>query len=85
MCPSYMATREEKHSTRGRAPLLWELMQGGLLKKVGRTKQFREVLDLCRSCKACKTEYPVNVDTAIWKSEFLAHHYEKSAILEKRR
>jgi Fe-S oxidoreductase len=40
MCPSYMATREEKHSTRGRAHLLWELMQGGLLKKVGRTKQF---------------------------------------------
>jgi FAD/FMN-containing dehydrogenase/Fe-S oxidoreductase len=76
MCPSYMATREEKHSTRGRAHLLWELMQGNVMRDGWRNKEVREALDLCLSCKACKTECPVNVDMATWKSEFLAHHYE---------
>jgi FAD/FMN-containing dehydrogenase/Fe-S oxidoreductase len=76
MCPSYMATREEKHSTRGRAHLLWEMMQGNVIKDGWRNEQVREALDLCLSCKACKTECPVNVDMATWKSEFLAHHYE---------
>jgi FAD/FMN-containing dehydrogenase/Fe-S oxidoreductase len=76
MCPSYMATREEKHSTRGRAHLLWELMQGKVMKDGWRNEEVREALDLCLSCKACKTECPVNVDMATWKSEFLAHHYE---------
>jgi FAD/FMN-containing dehydrogenase/Fe-S oxidoreductase len=76
MCPSYMATREEKHSTRGRAHLLWELMQGNVIKDGWRNQEVREALDLCLSCKACKTECPVNVDMATWKSEFLAHHYE---------
>jgi Fe-S oxidoreductase len=76
MCPSYMATREEKHSTRGRAHLLWELMQGNVIKDGWRNEEVREALDLCLSCKACKTECPVNVDMATWKSEFLAHHYE---------
>jgi FAD/FMN-containing dehydrogenase/Fe-S oxidoreductase len=76
MCPSYMATREEKHSTRGRAHLLWEMMQGNVIQDGWRNEQVREALDLCLSCKACKTECPVNVDMATWKSEFLAHHYE---------
>jgi FAD/FMN-containing dehydrogenase/Fe-S oxidoreductase len=76
MCPSYMATREEKHSTRGRAHLLWEMMQGNVIKDGWRSKEVKEALDLCLSCKACKTECPVNVDMATWKSEFLAHHFE---------
>jgi FAD/FMN-containing dehydrogenase/Fe-S oxidoreductase len=76
MCPSYMATREEKHSTRGRAHLLWEMMQGNVITDGWRNKEVREALELCLSCKACKTECPVNVDMATWKSEFLAHYYE---------
>jgi FAD/FMN-containing dehydrogenase/Fe-S oxidoreductase len=76
MCPSYMATREEKHSTRGRAHLLWELMQGNVLDHGWQNTEVKEALDLCLSCKACKTECPVNVDMATWKAEFLAHHYE---------
>jgi FAD/FMN-containing dehydrogenase/Fe-S oxidoreductase len=75
MCPSYMATREEQHSTRGRAHLLWEMLQGDVLKGGWRNEQVREALDLCLSCKACKTECPVNVDMATYKAEFLAHHY----------
>jgi FAD/FMN-containing dehydrogenase/Fe-S oxidoreductase len=76
MCPSYMATREEKHSTRGRAHLLWEMMQGDVIKDGWGNREVKEALDLCLSCKACKTECPVNVDMATWKAEFLAHHYE---------
>ena len=78
MCPSYMATREEKHSTRGRARLLWELMQGdviGLDEDRWRNEEVKEALDLCLSCKACKTECPVSVDMASWKAEFLSKHY----------
>ena len=76
MCPSFMATREEKHSTRGRAHLLWEMMQGSVLKDGWRNEEVKEALDLCLSCKACKTECPVNVDMATWKSEFLAHYFD---------
>jgi FAD/FMN-containing dehydrogenase/Fe-S oxidoreductase len=76
MCPSYMATREEKHSTRGRAHLLWEMLQGNVLRDGWQNLEVKEALDLCLSCKACKTECPVNVDMATWKAEFLAHHYE---------
>jgi FAD/FMN-containing dehydrogenase/Fe-S oxidoreductase len=76
MCPSYMATRDEKHSTRGRAHLLWEMMQGDIVEDGWRNEQVREALDLCLACKACKTECPVNVDMATYKAEFLAHHYE---------
>jgi FAD/FMN-containing dehydrogenase/Fe-S oxidoreductase len=75
MCPSYMVTREEQHSTRGRAHLLWEMMQGDVLKGGWRNEQVKEALDLCLACKACKTECPVNVDMATYKAEFLAHHY----------
>lgn len=80
MCPSYMATREEKHSTRGRAHLLWEMMQGDVLKDGFGIDEIRDALDLCLSCKACKAECPVNVDVATWKSEFLAHHYRGRSV-----
>jgi FAD/FMN-containing dehydrogenase/Fe-S oxidoreductase len=81
MCPSYMVTREEQHSTRGRAHLLWELLEGkvlgaGIEKSGWHNDQVREALDLCLSCKACKSECPVNVDLATYKAEFLAHYYE---------
>ncbi len=79
MCPSYMVTREEKHSTRGRAHLLFEMLQGNTIRDGWASEEVREALDLCLSCKACKTECPVNVDMATWKSEFLAHHYEHRA------
>ncbi|AXC15363.1 Glycolate dehydrogenase [Acidisarcina polymorpha] len=76
MCPSYMATREERHSTRGRAHLLWEVLEGNILKDGWKNEEVREALDLCLSCKACKSECPVNVDVATYKSEFLAHYYQ---------
>jgi len=77
MCPSYMVTREEKHSTRGRSRLLWELLNGGLLTKNGwRDEHVRDALDLCLACKGCKAECPVNVDMATYKAEFLAHYYK---------
>ena len=76
MCPSFMATGEELHSTRGRAHLLWELMQGEALRREWQNAQVKESLDLCLSCKACKSECPVSVDMATYKAEFLAHHYE---------
>lgn len=76
MCPSFMATGEEAYSTRGRAHLLWELLQGEVLPGKWKNEQVRESLDLCLSCKACKSECPVSVDMATYKAEFLAHHYE---------
>ncbi len=75
MCPSYMATQEEKHSTRGRAHLLWEMLEGDILPQDWQSEAVHEALDLCLSCKACKTECPVNVDIAAYKAEFLAHYY----------
>jgi FAD/FMN-containing dehydrogenase/Fe-S oxidoreductase len=76
MCPSYRATGEERHSTRGRARLLWELLSGALRKEGFESEAVHEALDLCLSCKACKSECPVQVDIATWKSEFLAQHYK---------
>ncbi|MCL2660449.1 MAG: FAD-binding oxidoreductase, partial [Acidobacteriaceae bacterium] len=76
MCPSYRATGEETHSTRGRAHMLWELMQQELLPGQWRNEQVREALELCLSCKSCKSECPVSVDMTIYKSEFLSHFYE---------
>lgn len=75
MCPSYQVTREEMHSTRGRARLLWEMMNGQVLTDGWRDEAVRESLDLCLSCKGCKGECPVGVDMATYKAEFLAHHY----------
>jgi FAD/FMN-containing dehydrogenase/Fe-S oxidoreductase len=77
MCPSYMVTREEKHSTRGRAHLLFEMLQGDPLRRTWRSKPVREALDLCLACKGCKGECPVNVDLATYKAEFLAHYYKR--------
>lgn len=76
MCPSYMVTREEKHSTRGRAHLLFEMLQGDLIKDGFRSEAVKEALDLCLACKGCKGDCPVHVDVATYKAEYLAHHYK---------
>lgn len=76
MCPSYMATREEMHSTRGRARLLFEMLEGDPLKGGWKDKHIWEALDLCLACKGCKGDCPVNVDMATYKAEFLSHYYE---------
>ena len=75
MCPSYRVTREEMHSTRGRARLLWEMLNGNPLKKGWRNETVHEALDLCLACKGCKGDCPVNVDLATYKAEFLSHYY----------
>jgi len=74
MCPSYMVTREEKHSTRGRARLLWEMLNGDEL-PLWSSPDVLEALDLCLACKGCTNECPVNVDMPTLKAEYLAHHY----------
>jgi FAD/FMN-containing dehydrogenase/Fe-S oxidoreductase len=79
MCPSYQVTREEIHSTRGRAHLLFEMLQGELLKGGWHEQRVKESMDLCLACKACKSECPTNVDIATYKSEFLSHYYEGRA------
>jgi Fe-S oxidoreductase len=76
MCPSYMVTREEKHSTRGRARLLGEMIRGEVITDQWKSEEVREALDLCLACKGCKGECPVQVDMATYKSEFLAHYYK---------
>ncbi len=76
MCPSYMVTREEKHSTRGRARMLFEMLKGDIIKGGWRSREVREALDLCLACKGCKGECPVHVDMATYKAEFLSHHYK---------
>ena len=76
MCPSYMVTREEKHSTRGRARLLFEMIRGDVVNGGWRDEEVQEALDLCLSCKGCKRDCPVNVDMATYKAEFLSHYYE---------
>jgi FAD/FMN-containing dehydrogenase/Fe-S oxidoreductase len=76
MCPSYRATGEEQHSTRGRAHLLWEMLAGSLREEGFQSRAVHEALDLCLSCKACKSECPVQVDMAAYKSEFLAQRYK---------
>jgi FAD/FMN-containing dehydrogenase/Fe-S oxidoreductase len=77
MCPSYMATHEEMHSTRGRARLLFEMQRGEVLKGGWQNESVHEALDLCLSCKGCKGECPVNVDMATYKAEFMSHYYEE--------
>jgi FAD/FMN-containing dehydrogenase len=76
MCPSFMVTREEKHSTRGRAHLLFEMMRGEVLRDGWKDEAVRDSLDLCLACKGCKGDCPVSVDMATYKAEFLAHYYE---------
>jgi FAD/FMN-containing dehydrogenase/Fe-S oxidoreductase len=76
MCPSYMVTLEEEHSTRGRAHMLFELLQGEAIQGGWKNEQVKQALDLCLACKACKSECPANVDLATYKAEFLSHYYE---------
>ena len=76
MCPSYRVTREEAHSTRGRAHLLFEMMQGEVITDGWKSEAVKESLDLCLSCKGCKGDCPVNVDMATYKAEFLSHYYD---------
>lgn len=75
MCPSYRVTLEEKHSTRGRAHLLFEMLTGETIHDGWRSEAVREALDLCLACKGCKGDCPVNVDIATFKAEFLSHYY----------
>ncbi len=80
MCPSYIATRDEEHSTRGRANALRMAMSGQLGPESLTSKRLYEVLDLCLECKACKTECPSNVDMARLKAEFLSGYYAKHGV-----
>ncbi len=79
MCPSYQVTHEEEHSTRGRARLLFEMLDGhddSPVQDLWRSEEVKEALDLCLACKGCKQDCPASVDMATYKAEFLAHHYE---------
>ena len=81
MCPSYRVTHDEEHSTRGHAHLLWEMTQGqnrshGIIRDGWRSEEVKQSLDLCLACKGCKSDCPVGVDVATYKSEFLSHYYE---------
>ncbi|HEX3129134.1 MAG TPA: FAD-binding and (Fe-S)-binding domain-containing protein, partial [Thermoanaerobaculia bacterium] len=70
MCPSWQATGEEKHSTRGRARLLFEMLSGEVIQDGWRSEEVREALDLCLSCKGCRSDCPAGVDMASYKAEF---------------
>src|SRR5205814_1870705 len=81
MCPSWRATHEEEHSTRGRAHLLWEMTQNpdrgdAIIRDGWRSEEVKRSLDLCLACKGCKSDCPVSVDVATYKAEFLSHYYE---------
>ncbi len=81
MCPSWRATHEEEHSTRGRAHLLWEMTQNpdrkdAVIRDGWRSEEVKHSLDLCLACKGCKSDCPVSVDVATYKAEFLSHYYE---------
>ena len=71
-----MVTLEEQHSTRGRAHMLFELLQGEVVRDGWQDEDVKRALDLCLSCKACKSECPTNVDIATYRAEFLAHYYD---------
>jgi FAD/FMN-containing dehydrogenase/Fe-S oxidoreductase len=77
MCPSFRATREEKYSTRGRARLFFELLKGEIIQDDWQNEEVKDSLDLCLSCKGCKSDCPTNVDIARYKTEFLSRYYEK--------
>lgn len=77
MCPSFMVTREEAYTTRGRSRALFEMIHHpGPIEQSWRSEAVREALDLCLACKGCKSDCPVNVDMATYKAEFMAHHYK---------
>ncbi|MFH9586947.1 FAD-binding and (Fe-S)-binding domain-containing protein [Streptomyces luteogriseus] len=75
MCPSFRATGAEEHSTRGRARLLHEMLAGEVVTDGWRSQEVRDALDLCLSCKGCRSDCPVGVDMATYKAEFLHRHY----------
>jgi FAD/FMN-containing dehydrogenase/Fe-S oxidoreductase len=77
MCPSFVVTHEEEHSTRGRMRLLFEMMRGEIITDGWRSTEVRDSLDLCLACKGCKRDCPVGVDVATYKAEFLSHHYHR--------
>jgi FAD/FMN-containing dehydrogenase/Fe-S oxidoreductase len=77
MCPSYRATKDERHSTRGRSRLLFEMLDGNLSADGWRSKDVHDALDLCLSCKACSSECPVSVDMATYKAEFLHKYFRR--------
>ena len=79
MCPSFQVTREEEHSTRGRARMLFEMLRGDVIDDGWRDPHIKDALDLCLACKGCKGDCPVSVDVATYKAEFLAHYYEGRA------
>lgn len=80
MCPSFMATRDEENSTRARANMLRELLSNSSLKNPFNQPELYHILDLCLSCKACKSECPSNVDMTKLKTEFLQHYYDANGI-----
>jgi FAD/FMN-containing dehydrogenase/Fe-S oxidoreductase len=80
MCPSYMATRDEQHVTRGRANVLREILTNTTKANPFDSMEIYQILDLCLSCKACKSECPSNVDMAKLKAEFLQGYYESNAV-----
>ncbi|MFP5248181.1 MAG: (Fe-S)-binding protein, partial [Thermoanaerobaculia bacterium] len=75
MCPSYQVTREEEHSTRGRARLLFEMFEGETIRRSWKNEAVKEALDLCLACKGCKGDCPTQVDMATYKAEFMSHYY----------
>lgn len=77
MCPSYLATRDEKDSTRGRARVLQEMANGSLVSRGFTSPEVHEVLDLCLSCKACSSDCPAGVDMAQYKAEVLHRTYRR--------
>jgi Fe-S oxidoreductase len=77
MCPSYMVTLDERHSTRGRSRILYEMLQGDTITDGFRSDEVGEALDLCLSCKGCNGDCPVSVDMASYKAEFLSKHYKR--------
>lgn len=79
MCPSYRATKEERFSTRGRSRLLWEMLQGDVIKDGWNSEAVKEGLDTCLSCKGCRSDCPTHTDMASYKAEFLSHYHETHA------
>ncbi|HSG75415.1 MAG TPA: FAD-binding and (Fe-S)-binding domain-containing protein [Burkholderiales bacterium] len=77
MCPSYRGTGEERYSTRGRARLLWEMLQGEVITGGWQSEEVKEALDWCLACKGCRSDCPTHTDMAAYKAEFLSHYYEK--------
>jgi len=80
MCPSYQATKDERNSTRARANMLREVLTQSKKDNPFDQQELYEVMDLCLSCKACKTECPSNVDVTKLKAEFLQHYYDEHGV-----